>query len=111
MPGRAGVLCLQKQSRHFRRGEYIVLLVSGGVGHRPPRSLPGYLAGSSATTWHMLIADDYHVEASVVNYRAALTMFFFYARRAACARPHVCVGCGAAVPYDSCACLESKVDA
>ena len=35
-----------------------------------------YLMSKNATTWNKLIADDYHIEAGGVNYRAAL-MFFF----------------------------------
>ena len=35
-----------------------------------------YLAGSSAFTWHMLVADDYHLDAGGANYRTALFHFF-----------------------------------
>ena len=33
------------------------------------------LAGSSAHTWHMLVADDYHLDACGANYRAAVSLF------------------------------------
>ena len=32
-----------------------------------------YLAGNSAYTWHMLVADDYHLDAGGANCRTALT--------------------------------------
>ena len=38
--------------------------------------LAQYLAGKDATTWHVLTADDYHLEAGGVNYRVALILFF-----------------------------------
>ena len=41
MPCRAGVQCLCSQSRRAQRRERVVLLVSGGVGQWPPRSVPG----------------------------------------------------------------------
>ena len=38
--------------------------------------LAQYLAGSSAGTWHKLVADDYHLDAGVANYRTVLFHFF-----------------------------------
>ena len=35
-----------------------------------------YVVGTSATTWIMLVADDYHLETSGVSYRAGLIAFF-----------------------------------
>ena len=38
--------------------------------------LSQYLTGSSAYTWRMLVADDFHLEAGGANYRAAQFHFF-----------------------------------
>ena len=38
--------------------------------------LTQYFAGGSAHTWHMLVADDYHLEAGGQSYRSALMVFF-----------------------------------
>ena len=35
-----------------------------------------YRAGRSAATWHMLVADDYHLDAGGEQYRFALISFF-----------------------------------
>ena len=35
-----------------------------------------YVVGKSATTWHVLVADDYHLEAGGEQYRFALMAFF-----------------------------------
>ena len=35
-----------------------------------------YVVGKSATTWHMLVADDFHLEAGGEQYRFALIAFF-----------------------------------
>ena len=43
--------------------------------------LAQYLAGSSAYTWHMLVADDYHLDAGGANYRTALFHFFTLAQQ------------------------------
>ena len=49
----------------------------------PPRPVIGIRSaplwegsGKSATTWHMLVADDYHLEAGGEQYRFALIAFF-----------------------------------
>ena len=36
----------------------------------------GYITSRSATTWHQLVAGDFHLEASGPRYRAALISFF-----------------------------------
>ena len=38
--------------------------------------LSQYLAGHEAHTWHLLVADDYHLDAGGRAYRAALVVFF-----------------------------------
>ena len=38
--------------------------------------LTKYCTGSRATRWHMLVADDYHLEAGGAEYRSALLVFF-----------------------------------
>ena len=38
--------------------------------------LTQYLAASSADTWHMVVADDYHLDAAGAQYRLALLTFF-----------------------------------
>ena len=38
--------------------------------------LTQYITGRRATTWHQLVADDFHLEASGPDYRAALVSFF-----------------------------------
>ena len=38
--------------------------------------LTQYFTGSRATTWHLLVADDYHLEAGGAEYRSALLVFF-----------------------------------
>ena len=38
--------------------------------------LSQYLAAASAHTWHMVVADDYHLEAGGEHYRIALFAFF-----------------------------------
>ena len=38
--------------------------------------LTQYFTGRSVNTWHQLVADDFHLEASVTEYRAALISFF-----------------------------------
>ena len=35
-----------------------------------------YLAGSTATTWHELVADDFHLKAGCESFRVALLEFF-----------------------------------
>ena len=35
-----------------------------------------YIPASSANTWHLLVADDYHLEAGGTEYRAAIISFF-----------------------------------
>ena len=45
--------------------------VSTAVGR-----LSQYCAGHAARTWHMLVADDYHIEAGGPEYRSALIVFF-----------------------------------
>ena len=35
-----------------------------------------YISGRSATSWHQLVADDFHLEAGGCRYRAALISFF-----------------------------------
>ena len=52
---------------------YFWSLVASVVGR-----LAQYLAGSSAYTWHMLVADDYHIDAGGANYRTALFHFFTF---------------------------------
>ena len=47
--------------------------------------LSQYLAGHRASTWHMLVADDFHLEAGGQGYRPALIVFF--ALCAACGVP------------------------
>ena len=44
--------------------------VSGALGR-----LTQYLAGNRARTWHMVVADDYHLESGGQGYRAALVVF------------------------------------
>ena len=39
-------------------------------------SLSQYLVGSSANTWHLLVGDDFHLDASGREYRTALLCFF-----------------------------------
>ena len=41
--------------------------------------LTQYMAGKSATTWHMLVADDFLLEASGGQYRFAILVFFILA--------------------------------
>ena len=38
--------------------------------------LTQYLAAGRAETWHMVVPDDYHLEAGGMHYRLALVMFF-----------------------------------
>ena len=38
--------------------------------------LTQYITGRTANTWHQLVADDFHLEASGTEYRAALVSFF-----------------------------------
>ena len=45
--------------------------VAGAIGR-----IAQYCAGTRAITWHLLVADDYHLEASGSEYRAALMVFF-----------------------------------
>ena len=45
--------------------------VSAAVGR-----LPQYLISRYATTWIMLLADDYHVEVGGPHFRPALLVFF-----------------------------------
>ena len=45
--------------------------VAGALGR-----LSQYLIGGKAKTWHLLVADDFHLDASGPEYRAALLMFF-----------------------------------
>ena len=45
--------------------------VAGALGR-----LSQYLAGHRASTWHMLVADDFHLEAGGPSYRPALIVFF-----------------------------------
>ena len=45
--------------------------VAGALGR-----LSQYLAGHRASTWHMLDADDFHLEAGGLSYRPALIVFF-----------------------------------
>ena len=40
--------------------------------------LTKYLADHRAETWHMVVADDYHLEAGGAHYRLALLMFFVF---------------------------------
>ena len=51
--------------------------------------LSQYLAGTQANTWHMLVADVFHLEASGPAYRAALLSFIF------------CATCGVPLGWDS----------
>ena len=34
------------------------------------------MTGTSARTWHLLVADDYHLEAGGPQYRASIMVFF-----------------------------------
>ena len=61
--------------------------VSGAIGR-----LTQYLAGHSSATWHMLVADDFHLEAGGQEYRFALVSFFNPVCRCRC--PFVVVGDG-----------------
>ena len=45
--------------------------VSGAIGR-----LAQYLSGHTSATWHMLVADDFHLEAGGQDYRFALISFF-----------------------------------
>ena len=45
--------------------------VAGAIGR-----IAQYCTGAQAITWHLLVADDYHLEASGSEYRAALLVFF-----------------------------------
>ena len=45
--------------------------VAGAIGR-----IAQYCTGTQAITWHLLVADDYHLEASGSEYRAALMVFF-----------------------------------
>ena len=45
--------------------------VSGALGR-----LTQYIAGNRARTWHMVVADDYHLESGGQEYRTALVAFF-----------------------------------
>ena len=54
--------------------------VAGALGR-----LSQYLAGDRVSTWHMLVADDFHLEAGGPSYRPALIVFF--ALCAACGVP------------------------
>ena len=38
--------------------------------------LTQHITGRTANTWHQLVADDFHLEASGIEYRAALVYFF-----------------------------------
>ena len=44
---------------------------SGAIGR-----LAQYLSGHTSATWHMLVADDFHLEAGGPDYKFALTSFF-----------------------------------
>ena len=50
-------------------------MVAAAVGH-----LAQYLAGHSSATWHMLVADDFHLEAGGQDSRFALISFSSYAQ-------------------------------
>ena len=52
-------------------GSYYWSRVATAIG-----PLSQYLAGSSAYTWHMLVADDFHLDAGDANCWAALFHFF-----------------------------------
>ena len=45
--------------------------VAGSIGR-----IAQYCTGAQATTWHLFVADDYHLEASGSKFRAALLVFF-----------------------------------
>ena len=49
-----------------------LLFITWCVVHRTPCSK----SGNSASTWHMLVADDFHVDASGAGDREALITFF-----------------------------------
>ena len=44
--------------------------------------LTQYITGRTANTWHQLVADDFHLEASGPEYRAALISFFVLCAKA-----------------------------
>ena len=46
-------------------------MIGSGIGR-----LVQYVVSSSAATWIMLVADDYHLETSGASYRAGLIAFF-----------------------------------
>ena len=46
-------------------------IMSAAVGR-----ISQYVVGDSAATWHMLVADDYHLEAGGEECRFALMTFF-----------------------------------
>ena len=45
--------------------------VSGAIGR-----LAQFLSGHTSATWHMLVADDFHLEAGTQDYRFTLISFF-----------------------------------
>ena len=60
--------------------------------------LSQYLAADSAHTWHMVVADDYHLEAGGEHYRFALFAFFL-----------LCCTCGVPLSWNKTAGGETVV--
>ena len=48
----------------------------GTFGTTSVGTISQYVVGDSAATWHMLVADDYHLEAGGQEFRFALMTFF-----------------------------------
>ena len=61
--------------------------------------LSQYLVPATAHTWHMLVADDYHLEAGGTGYQRALVVFLV-----------VCAACGVPLSWNKTAAGDSVVD-
>ena len=79
-----GILGITSASYYWNR-------VGAAVGR-----ISQYVVGKSATTWHMLVADDYHLEAGGEQYRFALIAFFI-----------VCAVAGVPLSWNKTSCGES----
>ena len=69
--GKRSYLLIQPAPLALRRRPITGLRVAGAVGR-----LPQNLVASAATTWHMLVADDYILECGGAGYRRGLMTFF-----------------------------------
>ena len=59
----------------FRRDVGQLSLVARGVR---VRQVDEYVTGASATTWHLLMADDFRLDAGGPAYRVAIMSFFLW---------------------------------